>query len=78
MQGAAHTAKAAPSSMLEPLPLAPESSPGTNVRSGQGSSPTNPSPITIRRNPANSVCVRLSRTLPTAAARGAEHDEDDA
>ena len=36
-----------------------------------------PSPITTRRKPANSVCVRVSRTLPIAAAPGPRRHEDD-
>ena len=66
MQGAAQTANAAPSRMLDPRARA--RSPVPTARSGQGSRPTNPSPITISRKPANSVCVRLSSTLPNAAA----------
>ena len=67
MQGAAQTANAAPSSRLDPRARA--SSPGATARSGHGSSPTNASPTTISRKPANSSCRRLVRaTLPIAAA----------
>ena len=66
MQGAAQTAKAPPSKTLEPR--ARVMSCGKKARSGHGKSPTKPSPITIRRKPANSSCVRLSSRLPIAAA----------
>src|SRR5579862_560470 len=68
MHGAAHTAKAPPSSSDEPPCRARCSMPGATARSGQGSSPAKARPITTSAKPAISVCVPFVTTLAIAAA----------
>ena len=69
-QGAAQTAKAAPSRAREPLARARVRAPGASMRSGQGSRPMKASPNTTSTKPA--IFVRVSRsTQPPSAAPAA-------
>src|SRR5215469_14995874 len=70
MQGAAQTAKAAPSRAPEPRLRAPPTNPGATSRSGNGSRPMKASPNKTTTNPAT-ACTRVefSETeLPTSPA----------
>jgi hypothetical protein len=68
MHGAAQTAKAAPSSALEPLARARSRTPPPTIRCGSGSSPMKPSPKTTRTKPATASWLRGPITSAIAAA----------
>src|SRR6478736_3168215 len=67
-QGAAQTAKAAPSSAREPDARARLSAPGATSRSGHGKRPMKASPSTTSTKPASFVLVERSTQWPSAAA----------
>ena len=77
MHGAAHTANAPPRSAPEPVRRAPCSRPGATVRSGQGSSPTNASPITIEHEAGDLRLGRLRHDARDRGRSGAEQHEHD-